>query len=45
MSIMIAEVYEALVEAGACPGVVLAGISEEKAKAAAGAVPAEDRLP
>ena len=35
MSIMIAEVYEALVEAGA---------SEEKAKAAASAVPAEDRL-
>ena len=35
MSIMIAEVYEALIEAGA---------SEEKAKAAASAVPAEDRL-
>ena len=35
MSIMIAEVYEALVEAGA---------SEDKAKAAACAVPAEDRL-
>ena len=32
---MIAEVYEALIEAGA---------SEEKAKAAAIAVPAEDRL-
>ena len=35
MSIMIAAVYEALIEAGA---------SEEKAKAAAAAVPAEDRL-
>ena len=35
MSIMIAEVYEALIEAGA---------SEEKAKAAASAVPVEDRL-
>ena len=35
MSIMITEIYEALVEAGA---------SEEKAKAAASAVPEEDRL-
>ena len=35
MSIMIAEIYEALLEAGA---------SEDKAKAAACAVPAEDRL-
>ena len=35
MSTMIAEIYEALVEAGA---------SEEKAKAAACAVPAEDRM-
>ena len=35
MSIMIAEVYEALVEAGA---------SEEKAKAAAGVVPVRDNL-
>ena len=41
---MIAEVYEALVEAGACPGMVLAGASEEKAKAAAAAVPVEDGL-
>ena len=35
MSTMIAEIYEALVEAGA---------SEEKAKAAAGVVPVKDNL-